>query len=61
VERHDVAPELDLAEEGMFEHRWWTLAELESTAEELSPRRLPALVRDLLEHGPPAEPIDAGV
>jgi len=32
VERHDVAPELDLAEEGMHEHRWWTLAEVESAS-----------------------------
>ncbi|MGZ6792769.1 MAG: NUDIX hydrolase [Mycobacteriales bacterium] len=27
------------------EHRWWTLAELDTTDERLSPRELPALVR----------------
>ena len=41
--------------------RWSTLAELEATQEELSPKLLPSLLRDLLDHGPPAEPIDAGV
>jgi TDG/mug DNA glycosylase family protein len=61
VESHDAAPELDLAEEGVHGHRWWTLAELETTVERLVPRRLAGLVRDLLEHGPPAEPVDAGV
>ena len=45
VECHDVAPELDLSEEGMEEHRWWTLGELETTSEEISPNRLPPLVR----------------
>jgi ADP-ribose pyrophosphatase YjhB (NUDIX family) len=59
VERHTVAPEVDLTDEGMQEHRWWTLAELEATRDELTPRRLPALVRALFDHGPPAEPIDA--
>jgi len=44
-----------------FEHRWWTLDELASTADDFSPRRLPLYVRDLLEDGPPPEPIDVGV
>lgn len=61
VERHVVMPELDLAQEGVEEHRWWTLSELERTTDEITPRRLAALVRDLLEQGPPAQPIDAGV
>ncbi len=61
VERHVVAPELDLAEEGVVEHRWWNVSELERTTEEIAPRRLAALVRDLLEQGPPAQPIDAGI
>ena len=60
VDRHDVAPEVDLAEEGMEEHRWWTLEELERTSEDLAPRRLPELFASLLADGPPAEPIDAG-
>jgi TDG/mug DNA glycosylase family protein len=44
-----------------FEHRWWTLDELESTGDDFSPRRLPLFVRELLENGPPPEPIDVGV
>jgi double-stranded uracil-DNA glycosylase len=61
VDEHDSAPELDLAEEGVHGHRWWTLAELEATTERLVPRRLPELVGDVLRHGPPDEPVDAGV
>jgi TDG/mug DNA glycosylase family protein len=61
VDEHEAVPELDLAEEGVHGHRWWTLAELEATSERLVPARLPELVRALLEHGPTAEPIDAGV
>ena len=41
--------------------RWWTLPELEASEAQFAPRRLPLLVRELIEHGPPAEPIDAGV
>jgi double-stranded uracil-DNA glycosylase len=44
-----------------FEHRWWTLDELEATREKLAPRRLPSLLRELLRHGPPPEPIDVGL
>jgi hypothetical protein len=40
--------------------RWWTLDELEATTDKLSPRRLPSALRDLLERGPPPEPIDVG-
>jgi double-stranded uracil-DNA glycosylase len=61
LDSHDVAPEADIAEEGMYEHRWWQLSELEATVEELAPRRLPELVRDLLEHGPPSSPIETGL
>jgi len=44
-----------------FEYRWWTLAELEATPDRLSPRRLVALLRGLLEHCPPPDPVDVGV
>ena len=40
--------------------RWWTQDELEADAL-FAPRRLPLLIRELLLHGPPAEPIDVGV
>ena len=40
--------------------RWWTLDELDATSELIAPARLAPLLRDLLESGPPLEPIDAG-
>ncbi len=47
--------------EYVFELRWWALAELGATEETFAPRRLPGLVRDLVDNGPPLAPIDAGV
>jgi TDG/mug DNA glycosylase family protein len=47
------------AEQG-FEWRWWTLAELETTTDALSPRRLPVFLRELLQHGLATAPIDVG-
>ncbi len=60
VESHDVAPEVDLSEEGMEEHRWWTLDELVNMTDEITPRRLPELFASLLADGPPRAPVDAG-
>jgi hypothetical protein len=51
----------ELREENMSAVRWWALDELETAETKFAPRRLPALVRSLLEEGPPAAPIDAGV
>ena len=39
-------------------HRWWTVEELEATAENLYPHRMGPLLRTLLEAGPPAELVD---
>jgi TDG/mug DNA glycosylase family protein len=50
-----------LAAEGVAELRWWTVAELDRAEAVFAPRRLPALVRELLERGPPREPFGAGV
>jgi 8-oxo-dGTP pyrophosphatase MutT (NUDIX family) len=61
VDSAEIAPQLDLAAEDVHGIRWWSLAELEASDETFAPRRLAALVRDLLDAGPPAEPIDAGV
>lgn len=63
VEGHELPSGLDAApnDEAIRECRWWTLKELEQTTVELSPRRLPQLLRSLLYDGPPATPIDAGV
>jgi 8-oxo-dGTP diphosphatase len=47
--------------EYVFELRWWTLDQLSEAAEVFAPRRLPELFGSLLRHGPPPEPIDAGV
>jgi hypothetical protein len=41
--------------------RWWTVGELESADAIFAPRRLPLLLRALILHGPPVEPVDAGV
>lgn len=41
--------------------RWWTLDELEASEELFAPRRLPALLRQLLEEGPPQAPMDVGI
>jgi double-stranded uracil-DNA glycosylase len=49
-----------LAAEGIGDQRWF--AEHELSAELVyAPRRLPALVRKLLDHGPPSTPVDVGV
>jgi TDG/mug DNA glycosylase family protein len=61
VDEHEPAPTIDLAAEHVHEVRWWTLAELEATKEELVPRSLAQRMRELLEHGPPVEPIDVGI
>ncbi len=62
--RFEPAPQLsweELRAEGMTAVRWWTLDELEATEAQFAPRRLPLLVRELILHGPPAEPVDVGV
>lgn len=61
VPRFEARPTPEHAIEGVRDIRWWTLEEIESSAETFAPRRLAALLRDLLESGPPLEPIDAGV
>jgi len=50
-----------LREHGPSDIRWWTTDELKAADDDFSPRRLPELVRQLLEDGPPAEPVDVGV
>jgi TDG/mug DNA glycosylase family protein len=52
-------PEQLLAE-GVHEHRWWTLEEIEASNERFAPRRLGRLVRDLQEQGEPPNPLDVG-
>jgi TDG/mug DNA glycosylase family protein len=47
VDRHDPAPTIDVAAEGVTEVRWWSLQELDTTREEIIPSDLAALVRTL--------------
>ena len=54
-------PRIDLRSEGVGAMRWWALEELEREDAIYAPRRLPELLRDLLERGPPTTPVDAGV
>jgi len=61
VEEHEPAPTIDLRAEGVHDVRWWTLAELEAAKEMLVPLRLPGSLRELLDHGPPPEPVDVGI
>lgn len=56
-------PHLDWAQlndEGMVEIRWWDASALSQGDELFAPTRLPALVVDLLQQGPPHETIDVG-
>jgi double-stranded uracil-DNA glycosylase len=59
----EPAPEwtaAQLAAEGIGHQRWFTQDELDP-ALVYSPRRLPALLRELLEYGPPSAPLDVGI
>jgi 8-oxo-dGTP pyrophosphatase MutT (NUDIX family) len=63
VDRWDISPEVqpEHALEGIDSHRWWTVEELEALTDKVWPTRLAALLRALLEEGPPAEPMDVGI
>ena len=61
VASHEPAPRVDLAAELVADVRWWTPAELEAATETLVPERLPQLLRELRENGPPTMPFDAGL
>jgi double-stranded uracil-DNA glycosylase len=61
IARHEPSPRVDLATELVVDVRWWTQEELDAATETLVPERLPQLLRDLRENGPPAEPFDVGV
>ena len=61
AEPFEPAPRLDLAAEHVTDVRWWTADELRSSQEVFGPRRLPELVAELLESGPPPAPLELGV
>lgn len=57
----EPAPHLtadELRSEGLTGIRWWTVDELEAADAFFAPRRLPALLRELILHGPPAGLVD---
>jgi double-stranded uracil-DNA glycosylase len=61
TEAFDLAPSFsraELAAEGVHDARWFTLDELATVV--TGPQRLGELVREIVESGPPAEPLDAG-
>ncbi len=54
-----IAPTMsaeELSSEGLVEHRWWTVADLETTDDNIHPVELASLAKQILEHGAPAEP-----
>ncbi|MFL5936258.1 MAG: NUDIX domain-containing protein [Gaiellaceae bacterium] len=62
VDEHDPAPTIDLAAEHVHDVRWWTLDELAALdPKQLAPRELARRLRDVVERGIPAAPIDVGV
>lgn len=46
--------------EGMTDLRWWTRAEIAASSETFAPRRLAALLDDLVENGLPPTIVDVG-
>jgi hypothetical protein len=48
----------ELRAEGVVAHRWWTVAELAATGEEVRPYNLGQLVAQVLEFGAPAAPLE---
>lgn len=63
---HVAAFEPRLSPQAVREHepediRWWTVAELATADDEFAPRRLPELVRRIIDKGPPTAPVDVGV
>jgi 8-oxo-dGTP pyrophosphatase MutT (NUDIX family) len=64
VPAFDPAPGLGterLAAEDVHEVRWWTLGEVERSDAVFYPTRMAHFLRQLLEDGPPDEPIDVGI
>ncbi|MFP3883538.1 MAG: NUDIX hydrolase [Actinomycetota bacterium] len=60
VPEPELSPE-DLEAEHVVGMRWWDLGDVAQSSELFSPRRLPRLLPDLVENGPPATPVDVGV
>jgi TDG/mug DNA glycosylase family protein len=61
VGEHEPVARVDLRAELVADVRWWTPEELEASTETLVPGRLPELLRDLRQNGPPVQPFDVGI
>jgi ADP-ribose pyrophosphatase YjhB (NUDIX family) len=63
VERHDVDVSGwdDFERNFMGEHRWWTIDEVNASADEFAPRRLPQFLAEIVSGHIPNEPVDTGV
>jgi 8-oxo-dGTP pyrophosphatase MutT (NUDIX family) len=62
--RFDPRPQIGregLVAEDVHEVRWWTLDEVEASDAVFYPTRLAYFLRQLLEEGPPEQPIDVGI
>jgi 8-oxo-dGTP pyrophosphatase MutT (NUDIX family) len=58
------APELtteELEAEHVVGMRWWNVDDVAQSSEHFSPRRLPSLLPELVDSGPPTTPVDVGV
>lgn len=60
VDAHEVVP-TDLLDPFVISHRWWTLDELQDSAELFAPTKLALYLEALLTDGLPSTPIDVGV
>ena len=45
----------------MGEHRWWTVSEIQASADEFAPHRLGDLLADLVNGDIPSEPVETGI
>ncbi len=64
VPEFEPSPSFDIQElraESIVELRWWSPGEVAASTEMFAPRRLPALIAQLISDGSPLEPVDVGV
>ena len=61
VSAFEREPQIELRNEGVSGFSWWKADEIAASSDVFAPRRLAQLLRDLLEHGSPPEPLDVGV
>lgn len=43
------------------EFRWWTVDEIKASTDQFAPSRIADFIQNIIQHGPPAEPVDVGV